>query len=569
MPHGKTHTPNLFSDAGRTSPPDAGGVEQATGMELSLADYIFVLPKLIWPKPPGKARWKTRVKNINERMALPQQGKWKTLLDLSMKLPLPTYEPTPEEELLDEHGLWQEMARKLHAAACQGQVPPPSKITKDVWQEAKNKLKPHSDAPPPSVDAKSWHPTVEQCSTVIYELKHHKAPDVGGWTTESAKAVFLLPHLPVLWTAWLTRIAQLHPDTCQARTWHARKLVCLKKPQGGHRPILISSVWIKLISRLLLKEAGAPPKQLVQNVQFGVRVPHKGLALLTKVRSHLHQSPTHVAAQLDFQNAFGAMHRKACIEQLEKHINPQEPWFLATKNLWSRSVAIPQDLEEEIFQMADGVPQGDPLSTLVFATAMTLLMLDIIRSKAPNVALVAYVDDTVLLGEAPDVTQAITEIQAEAATGGLKLQKAKTQVWSPTDASIENEPLLRTLQGRMGDKRGILILGEAVSEEPEDALPVGNEAFVTEQIESIKQKLLDDLKKLEHLPHKLVKGEEGLQTAWGRLKDAWMYADHFVPQLNLLKHCWLRNVNKHTLKAGQVAIHASHSSIHQSGEWTI
>ena len=30
-------------------------------------------------------------------------------------------------------------------------------------------------------------------------------------------------------------------------------------------------------------------------------------------------------------------------------------------------------------------------------------------------------------------------------------------------------------------------------------------------------------------------------------KDAWMYADHFVPQL---KHCWLRNVNKHTLKAG-------------------
>ena len=33
-------------------------------------------------------------------------------------------------------------------------------------------------------------------------------------------------------------------------------------------------------------------------------------------------------------------------------------------------------------------------------------------------------------------------------------------------------------------------------------------------------------------------------------KDAWMYADHFVPQL---KHCWLRNVNKHTLKAGQGA----------------
>ena len=179
--------------------------QESVGMEPSPADYIFVLPKLIWPKPPGKARWKTRVKNINERMALAQQGKWKTLLELSMKLPLPTYEPTPEEELLDEHGLSQEMARKLHAAACQGQVgktwkqmrsPPPSKITKEVWEEAKGKLKPHHDVPPLSVDAKSWHPTVEQCTTVIYELKHNKTPDVGGWTTGKCQSGFSITASP-------------------------------------------------------------------------------------------------------------------------------------------------------------------------------------------------------------------------------------------------------------------------------------------------------------------------------------------------------------------------------------
>ena len=50
----------------------------STETEPSLADYIFVLPKLIWPKPLLKARRKTRVRNINERMALVQQGKWKT-----------------------------------------------------------------------------------------------------------------------------------------------------------------------------------------------------------------------------------------------------------------------------------------------------------------------------------------------------------------------------------------------------------------------------------------------------------------------------------------------------------
>ena len=136
-------------------------------------------------------------------------------------------------------------------------------------------------------------------------------------------------------------------------------------------------------------------------------------------------------------------------------------------------MAIPTINEEDVFETYDGVPQGDPLSTLVFASAMSLHMIDIIQSKAPNVSLVVYADDTVLLGPARDVTQTIFEIQTETATGGLRLQKAKAQVWSPTQSSIHNDSFLRTLQGRMGDRNGILIFGLTVSEEPEDALQMG------------------------------------------------------------------------------------------------
>ena len=275
-----------------------------------------------------------------------------------MKLTLPTYEATPEEEVLDEHGLSKEVARKLHAAACQGQVG-------KAWNKCDRHL-------PPKSLRKFGQRQGANSSLMQMLLLHQWRPKVGiprwsnaplsstvgGWTTESAKAVFLLPHLPALWTAWLTRIAQLHPEACQARTWHAHKLVCLKNPAGGPHPILISSVWIKMISRLLLKEAGAPLKELVKDIQFGVGVPHGGLALLTKARSHLHTHQTHVAAQLDFQNAFGIIHRKACIAQLEKHRSSQEPWLLATKNLWSRNVAIPHAFEEDVFETSDGVPQG-------------------------------------------------------------------------------------------------------------------------------------------------------------------------------------------------------------------
>ena len=71
---------------------------------------------------PWQGQVETRICGINERLVFAQQGKWKTLFDLSMKVALPTYDPSPEDEILDEHGLSKEMAHKLHAAACQGQV---------------------------------------------------------------------------------------------------------------------------------------------------------------------------------------------------------------------------------------------------------------------------------------------------------------------------------------------------------------------------------------------------------------------------------------------------------------
>ena len=47
---------------------------------------------------------------------LAQQGKWKTLFDLSMKPPLPTYEPNPDDEVLEEH---MAHLRTWHASSTQ------------------------------------------------------------------------------------------------------------------------------------------------------------------------------------------------------------------------------------------------------------------------------------------------------------------------------------------------------------------------------------------------------------------------------------------------------------------
>ena len=125
-----------------------------------------------------------------------------------MKLPLPTKEPTTEEELLDEHGLSKEMARKLHAAACQGHVgkawkqmrfPPPSKLTMEVWEEPKGKLKPHADAPLHRWMPKAGMPLLSHAPRSSMNSNTTKLLLWGGWTTESATAMSLLM-LDIIWS---------------------------------------------------------------------------------------------------------------------------------------------------------------------------------------------------------------------------------------------------------------------------------------------------------------------------------------------------------------------------------
>ena len=282
----KTYSPNVSCHGGWHSLKSAVGTWGWGSRTLTFGLHLCV-SKLLWRKPLGKARWRAKLKSVNERLVLADKGSGRPFLELSMKTPAPNCQTTLEDEVLDEHGLSQQMARKLHAAARQGQVgkawkqmryPPPAPLTPEVWAEAKSKLKPHGDMAMPTVDARSRHPTNEHCTTVTYELKHNNAV---GWTTESA----ILPHhLPPLWGAWLTHIVQGSPDHARARAWHAHKSVFANLQEAT---VLSSSalVWVKLLSRLLLKEAGAPLKELAENTQFGVGVPHGGLALLTKVRS--------------------------------------------------------------------------------------------------------------------------------------------------------------------------------------------------------------------------------------------------------------------------------------------
>ena len=494
-----------------------------------IGDYIFILPKLLlFPGAEKKLSYNQKVKHISRNCQTALRGDWATLWHHSMQSFSPSFRRLGvNDDAIGEGGLSRDTARSLYAAAQRGHLgkawkqlrtPPPMGITSEVWMQAKEKLCPLGDDRPDLpmfATPGDWQPTLGEFKKAVSRLKTGKALDLGGWSSELLQHSMNTPHLRDLGHQWVVHMAvatNLHAR--RAEMMHATKLVALDKGGGQLRPICVSTIWVKLISYLLLPKARECLDPHLQGHQFGVGTSQGATAMIMHIKAHLARFQEHVAVQLDFKNAFCTLHRQTCLEVVSGLLGSQPAWFQAVSNMLTRPTHLLPPGEGEPFSTYDGIPQGDPMSTLLFATAMTTVVRQAITAVGVDVQGVSYIDDTVLVGSPDDVAAVLQELPQLLSKSGLQLQPAKTKVWSPTPGVVGSQPHLRTLQAAMSDIRGLTILGEAVGLEPEDAYPVGEEAYVTEHIQLVADKLCGDIRKLRHLPGMCGDDQAGLQIAW-------------------------------------------------------
>ena len=388
--------------------------------------------------------------------------------------------------------------------------------------QARHKLCPLGDdrpALPMFATPGDWHPTPGEFKKALTRLKPGKALDLGGWSSEILQNAFKTPNLRDLGHQWLVQTAvstTLHAR--RAEMMHATKLVALDKGGGQIRPICVSTIWVKLLSYLLLPQAREHLDPHLRGSQFGVGTPQGASAMLMHIKAHLARFPEHVAVQLDFKNAFCTLHRQTCLEVVSKLLGSRPAWFEAASNLLTRPAHLLSPGDEDPFSTYDGVPQGDPLSTLLFATTMTTVVRQAVATVDVPVNSVSYIDDTVLLGSPDDVASVLQELPTLLEPTGLRLQPSKTKIWSPTPGVVASHPQLKGLQTTMSDIRGLTILGEAVGLEPEDAYPVGEEAYITDHLQQVSDRLCRDVRKLRDLPGMCGDEQAGLQVAWALLQ---------------------------------------------------
>eukprot|EP00971_Amphidinium_carterae_P063711 1260884-Amphidinium_carterae.1 len=175
---------------------------------------------------------------------------------------------------------------------------------------------------------------------------------------------------------------------------HSCRCVPLRKPHNGVRPILIPTLWAKLISSsiLLAQEDALAP--LFKNKQWALGESNSTTKFVYAVCEAMRQHPEHCSIQVDLENAFPCVDRAFLRETfrfyglehehlLSRYISaPRTPWFAGD--------------DQPLHAIHRGLIQGDPLSTSLFALAL-LRCTDLAAPRLPpDTDLRAYVDDAVL-----------------------------------------------------------------------------------------------------------------------------------------------------------------------------
>ena len=188
-----------------------------------------------------------------------------------------------------------------------------------------------------------------------------------------------------------------------------------------------------------------------------------------------------------------------------------------TSLVLTQPVVVANPLGEEPLHIYNGIPQGDPLSTLIFAAAMTLAITGAL-GDGTAVRNVSYIDDTLLMGAANEVADAHDRLAARLRPTGLELQPTETKVWAPDMEHLMADPRLAHLERQNPSGGGLLILGEALGADAEEAQVLGAPLFVHAHLRKIADLIGQDCLKIQHLPEHLVAQEARMQLGFALLQ---------------------------------------------------
>ena len=271
---------------------------------------------------------------------------------------------------------------------------------------------------------------------VSKSLANGSSTDALGWSHEAWRTVVQLPHGKKMVRELLTLYACGEVGHEGEDLINASLLIPLYKNAHADaiRPIAVPSVFRKTFARATIAahrgtlRTAAGPHQYAAMTRDGARL------IATHLRKHQrHSEEDMIYIRTDIHNAFNEVDRQHVLNSLmEAH-----PLLGASQFSWlhrpSQAVMQAPKGTRRLLTTHQGIPQGDPLSSLTFAVALARPLEEMAgKGRTPF----AYADDVVMSARADDTGEALRDWQDQLARIGLRLNPAKLHFWNPGRADI-------------------------------------------------------------------------------------------------------------------------------------
>ncbi|KAL0206531.1 hypothetical protein P9112_001838 [Eukaryota sp. TZLM1-RC] len=199
----------------------------------------------------------------------------------------------------------------------------------------------------------------------------------------------------------------------------ASRLIPLSKKNNGVKPIAIG-------------ENENCAKEFLGSFQFGIGTYDGAISAALAVDLFMNLSIDNMAVICDFKNAFNSVKRNAILESLKTSpvLAEVSPLFEFLYSKHSNLV-----LDTDSIPSCSGVKQGDPIGPFLFCVALHPLF-EKLKSRFPDLKVVAYMDDVSLIGNASLVHEALIYFGKLALNIGLELNASKCQVLGRSFHSI-------------------------------------------------------------------------------------------------------------------------------------
>ena len=268
--------------------------------------------------------------------------------------------------------------------------------------------------------------TAKEIKNTIKTLPNGKAVGISGCSYEVVKSIAGMKKgreaIARMYNYAISHPEEMHPQI------YTSKCVGIPKKTGGARPLCMQETIIKPLHKIISSKIEAIVRKHIENVQKCLSKTEGQISAWERVMSEVEKNKNAVIIQFDFSNAFGTIDRGFIIKRLIDYNIPGEFINYIDKMLKrQRIIYTGNDNIDKMRIINRGVPQGEPLSMLLFALGIDE-MLQIIE-KEGKAKVTAYADDVVLvLKDEENIREIINTFVLMSEERGLSVNIQKTKI---------------------------------------------------------------------------------------------------------------------------------------------